>query len=577
MPIKTWRSETLKKSRTSKLLGGLAILVGAVVLSGCTANFCSSEDKANIAYPYEQGVVIYCTEGDIPSLYKDSNAYWNPIEGNSNVYAYMPTDASGYYSAHKASFLISSVFNDSKKGAVTLGYSLPSQAFFKFIDQKTLDAAIEASYVDKKFSETGDDYSPTDAAGNYTTDFLAYSGSLTVNQINPFTEPDYSGKYNDDKVNSNSVLRNYGYLKFYGDDDNLWTNYDQWVNDARFAKIPAGTRYSVAGITAANLGIANSATNEFVTTYKYFINNKLTNQRTCISTKDGAFGTYGTDSNWAANITAKSWKYAWSKGFLEGLLVYPVAWMVDTFTYGINPNLESGVGQIVAIVLVTLIVRAFVLALTFKSTLDQQKTQAIQPELAKLQAKYPNSNSNSAEKNRLAQEQMALYKRNRINPASVFLAMIVQFPVFICVWGALQGSAVLSTGAVLNLRLSDTISTVLFNFSGAWYTNATGWWTALVLFIIMAVSQWLAMMLPQWMNKKKISKQAKTTANPAQDKNTKTMKWVSYGMLIFTIIMGFSLPSAMGVYWAIGGFISMLQTLITQLVMNKKMKKEKRL
>jgi Preprotein translocase subunit YidC len=148
--------------------------------------------------------------------------------------------------------------------------------------------------------------------------------------------------------------------------------------------------------------------------------------------------------------------------------------------------------------------------------------------------------------------------------------MIVQFPVFICVWGALQGSAVLSTGQVLNLRLSDTISTVLSNVSGAWYTNVSGWWTAFVLFVLMAIFQWLAMMLPQWMNKKRLKNQVKTSANPAQDKNTKTMKWVSYGMLIFTIIMGFSLPAAMGVYWGIGALISMLQTIITQAVMNKK-------
>lgn len=561
----------MKKSNRSKLLGGIALFVGAVALSGCTADFCSNQDKANMAYPYEQGVVVYSSLDDIPDLYKTAGAYWSPIDGNSNVYAYMPVDADGLYSANKASFLVDTVFNDSKKGANTLGLSLPSQAFFKFIDQKTLDVTVEGSAIAKNikvFESDGTTYTPA---------FNAYTATLTANDINPFKEPDYSGSYNEAEINEGSILRNYGYLKFYGDDDNLWTTYDAWVGEARFGNVPSGDRYSEAGITAANLGIANSPTEEFVATYKSFINLKVSNQRTCIATVSDAYGTYGVDKNWAANITAKSWSYAWSKGFLEGLIVYPVAWLVDTFTYGINGNLESGIGQIVAIVLVTLIVRAIVLGLTFKSTLDQQKTQALQPSLTKLQAKYPNSNTNKAEQSRLAQEQMALYKRNKINPASVFLAMIVQFPVFICVWGALQGSAVLSTGAVLNLRLSDTISAVLFNVSGAWYTNATGWWTALVLFILMAGFQFLAMMLPQWMNKKKLSKQARTSANPAQDKNTKTMKWVSYGMLIFTVIMGFSLPAAMGVYWAISALISMVQTLITQSVMSKKMKKEKRL
>jgi membrane protein insertase Oxa1/YidC/SpoIIIJ len=55
------------------------------------------------------------------------------------------------------------------------------------------------------------------------------------------------------------------------------------------------------------------------------------------------------------------------------------------------------------------------------------------------------------------------------------------------------------------------------------------------------------------------------------------MKWVSYGMLIFTIIMGFALPAAMGIYWGIGALISMIQTWITQSIMLNKQAKEKRL
>ena len=43
---------------------------------------------------------------------------------------------------------------------------------------------------------------------------------------------------------------------------------------------------------------------------------------------------------------------------------------------------------------------------------------------------------------------------------------------------------------------------------------------------------------------------------------------------VLTIIMGFMLPAAMGVYWLIGGVISIAQTLITQLIMSKSSKKK---
>ena len=122
---------------------------------------------------------------------------------------------------------------------------------------------------------------------------------------------------------------------------------------------------------------------------------------------------------------------------------------------------------------------------TFKTTLDQQKMQSLQPQIAKLQQKYPNSNTNNYEKQRLAQEQMNLYKQNKIHPFGQFIVLFFQFPIFICVWSALQGSSALSSGEFLNLRLSDTIKDTLFNFSGTWYYNTSGWWTALILFLLM--------------------------------------------------------------------------------------------
>ena len=94
---------------------------------------------------------------------------------------------------------------------------------------------------------------------------------------------------------------------------------------------------------------------------------------------------------------------------------------------------------------------------TFKQTTSSNKMQELQPEIAKIQAKYPNSNTNQYEKQRLAMETQALYKKHKINPLTSILIMIVQFPVFICVWGAMQGSAVLSSGEVLGLNLSTQL------------------------------------------------------------------------------------------------------------------------
>ena len=195
--------------------------------------------------------------------------------------------------------------------------------------------------------------------------------------------------------------------------------------------------------------------------------------------------------------------------------------------------------------------------------------QLLQPEIAKIQAKYPNSNTNNYEKQKVAEETARLYKKNKINPLGTLLVMFIQFPIFICVWGAMQGSAWLSSDAVLGLRLSDSIGSTLTTWRN-WSNPSSGVWTALVLFLLMSGAQVVSMLLPQWLNKKKMKNVAKLGKNPAQNQNNNRMKWFTYIMLAMIIFMGFSLASAMGVYWLVGALISIAQTLITHIVNEKK-------
>lgn len=546
MSFLTSENKTLEKRTKFKLLGAFGLFAGALMLSSCVSNFCSDVEKARIAYPYEQGVTVYVDgQTAVPEEYR--GLAFNPIEGNTDLWAYIPVNANGYFGAKKATYLNENVIASAKSNNI----AVPSYDYFKQLDQKVLEAAISAA-----------------KANNFTVN----EATLTAAQINPFSEADCVGNEEGVTENKDSILRNFGYLKFVTETKDSSTakttvtfdfgNWEKW-NDEIEAKIETVNPGS---------GSSNVPNKEYVETYKGVINKLVANVRTCITTKEGSYGQHGPSSNWSIKMEEVTWGDAWSHGLFEGLIVYPVSVLMDNLSFAFDPAL-SGVGQIWALVITTIIVRALVTLLTFKSTMDQQKMQALQPQIAKLQAKYPNSNTNRAEQAKLSQEQMTLYKRNNINMFSSIITIFIQFPVFVSVWGALQGSAVLSSGKVLGLRLSDTISSVLTNFNGAWYANANGWWTAGILFILMAGIQFVAMKLPQWMTAKRTKKIAKTTANPAADKSSKTMKNVSWVMLIMTVVMGFMLPAAMGVYWAIGGLVQMAQTAITQTIMGRKQHK----
>ena len=502
--------KTIKKSL---LFAGLVF--SAIMVSSCTASFCNNKDTANIMYPYDRGTTTYSATY---SQEEYDEGWWLPVfEGNTNVFRRIDLESEN-------SKFVKGVIDT----ATSQGISVPSTHYWFQLDQYVLEEAW-----------------------TYYEPWKLEKDEIAVTKSTATLE------------NIQECLTEFGYVKFYGNETNenvnnaqLFGNWDYWTNLMR---------------RDSYMGIENCPTTDFETLYKNTLTQKVAQIRTCIATTDGKYGNFGDDHS-KVNITSKDWGYAWSKGFLEGLLVYPVAWLLDVFALGLGMN---GWGQIFSIIFVTFIVRGLMFLITFKSTLAQQKMSMLQPELAKLQQKYPNSNTNEAQKQRLAQEQMALYKKHKINPFGQILIMFVQFPIFIAVWGAMTGAAVLSTDSVLNLYLSSSIWETLQKV-GTLPSNDGGWWTALVLFILMAVSQFISMKLPQWMQKRRTKNIKRLSKNPAEDKSQKQMKWFSYIMLVMIIVMGFTLPAGMGVYWLIGALFSIVQTLVTQTIIARSDKKHKR-
>ena len=507
------------KKRTKLLTGALTVLAGVLLLSSCTASFCSETDKAHILYAFDYGVSdYYDAEQEGAQLPEGAKPVF---EGNTKVYytVNVPTNnASGIGRANGE--------------AVKAGLQTPSNAYFVKVDQYVLDNALK-SYK----------------GASYDASTITF-GDVVV------------------------ALDQFGYQKFFG--EKLWDNWTKMNQDIKnMTSDPAN------GITLDDI-----PTNDYLTLYKNGLNTIISSYRSCLSITTAEYGYYGyangakyrTSDKVPVQIEAKTWAKAWNVNgkftFFEGLLVYPIGWLVETFVSSFkNGGVAGGLAQLLAIFLITFIVRSLMLAVTIKSTAANAKMQQLQPEITKIQNKYPNSNTNNYEKQQMAAEMQKLYKKNKINPLSSLLVMVVQFPVFICVWGALQGSASLSSDALFNLHLSDSINTVLFNAANWGNGSAIA---ALILFLLMAAAQVVSMLLPQWIQKVKRKKIASLGKNPAQTQQQNTMKMFTYIMMAMIIFMGFTLPSAMGVYWFVGALFSIVQTLIIEKITASRAKKKGR-
>ena len=88
-----------------------------------------------------------------------------------------------------------------------------------------------------------------------------------------------------------------------------------------------------------------------------------------------------------------------------------------------------------SIILLTFTVRLLILPLTFKGVKGMQRLQVLQPEIKKIQARFKD------DKQRQQQEIMAFYQREKVNPLSSCLPLLLQIPFFISLFYLLRSDA----------------------------------------------------------------------------------------------------------------------------------------
>ena len=106
-------------------------------------------------------------------------------------------------------------------------------------------------------------------------------------------------------------------------------------------------------------------------------------------------------------------------------IVMALGWIIKTI-YDLVQNYG------VAIILFTIVVKLLLLPLNIKSQKAMKKQQKIQPIMAELQKKYAN------DQQKLQQEMMKVYKENNVSMAGGCLPMLIQMPILVALYQAIQ-------------------------------------------------------------------------------------------------------------------------------------------
>jgi len=196
----------------------------------------------------------------------------------------------------------------------------------------------------------------------------------------------------------------------------------------------------------------------------------------------------------------------------------------------------------VAILLITVLVKALFFPLANKSYASMAKMKSIQPKLAELKERYPD------DKMKQQQEMMELYKKEKINPLAGCLPIAIQIPVFFSLYKVLFVTIEMRHapffGWIKDLSAPDP--TNLFNLFGLLNFDPTqipmfGHYLALGIWpIIMGITMWVQMKL-----------------NPAPPDPAQKMifDWMP---LIFTFMLA-AFPAGLVIYWAWNNLLSVLQ------------------
>ena len=227
------------------------------------------------------------------------------------------------------------------------------------------------------------------------------------------------------------------------------------------------------------------------------------------------------------NFKVNSGKY---EGLCTSIFVKPLAFILL--------KLGKLVGNYaVSLIIISLLIRLIAFPFTKKTAMQSELMKKAQPELTKIQNKYKDKQDQESLM-RQSQEMMMVYKKYNISPMSGCLFSMIQLPLFIAFFEAVQRTPAIFEGKFLGLQLGTT---PMVGFTTA---SIIGY---IVLMLLIGATTYFSFKL-------------NATGNTL-DPSMAMMPTMMVVMIIFTALF---MPSALGIYWVTTNLFTVFQNLLVK-------------
>jgi YidC/Oxa1 family membrane protein insertase len=248
--------------------------------------------------------------------------------------------------------------------------------------------------------------------------------------------------------------------------------------------------------------------------------------------------------------------------------LWPIKWVVEALLVGFHSAWgflgfqgDDGLTWVLSIIGLVLVIRAALIPLFVKQIKGQRNMVLAQPELVALQKKYKGKTDQES-RQKMATEQMEIYKRTGSNPLSSCLPLLVQMPIFSSLFFVLSDAqkGVFIQGGFLDTALAKSFADA--SFFGAPLHETFLSPTASTEVKIMAGVMIFVMTATQFITQRQIIAK---NQNPASAQSTQYMQTQKIMLWLFPIIFaisGISFPLGVMWYWLASNFWTMGQQFV---------------
>ena len=227
-------------------------------------------------------------------------------------------------------------------------------------------------------------------------------------------------------------------------------------------------------------------------------------------------------------------KYKITSGKYEGLwtsiFVKPLAYILIKVG-----ELVGNYGM--SVIIISLLIRLIAFPITKKTAMQSEIMKKAQPELNRIQKKYAGKQDQES-MIKQNQEMMATYKKYGINPMAGCLFAMLQLPIFIAFFEAVQRTPIIFEDKLLGLQLGTTPNVGV--------TSAT-FYAYIILMLLIACTTFFSLKM-----------------NSTGNMEESSMKMMPIMMSIMIVVTAIFMPTGLGIYWVTSNLFTIGQNILVK-------------